>query len=72
MKILIHAALRFDFPFDSESNKERAARIKEMPADPEAWTPEIGRHIQELWNDSAVRQAYALRDKAFQLDDSTE
>jgi hypothetical protein len=76
MKSLIQATYKLDTPIESAENRQHSATINEY--DQEAmlhitkiWTEELGKNLEELWNDEGIQKVYRQRSK-FQLLDSTE
>jgi hypothetical protein len=48
-----------------------AQRLSLLDANPNNWSPEVGRMIKELWADETIQEVYENhKDKFFQLDDS--
>jgi len=70
MKVIVSAAMKMGIEMENEENKARAARIARLPAAGDAWVPQVGEDIRELWHDKGILSAYELRDKIFQLNDS--
>eukprot|EP01087_Luapelamoeba_hula_P007340 TRINITY_DN1799_c0_g1_i1.p1 TRINITY_DN1799_c0_g1~~TRINITY_DN1799_c0_g1_i1.p1 ORF type:complete len:352 (-),score=67.93 TRINITY_DN1799_c0_g1_i1:115-1170(-) len=68
MKVLVTASKRHH-PV-GEANQKAVERFSIMSADPEAWSPDVANDVEALWADPAIKQTYAMRDKAFQLNDS--
>jgi len=76
MKSLIQATYKLDTPIESAENRQHSATINEY--DQEAmlhitkiWTEELGKNLEELWNEEGIQKVYKQRSK-FQLLDSTE
>jgi len=70
MKVIVCALAKLGASLEKQENEERAQRIAKVPAAGDAWTPQIGQDIKELWADGGIREVYNLRDKIFQLNDS--
>jgi GTPase SAR1 family protein len=71
MRILVTAAQRQNIPFDNPQNAKHAQDLLDLPFG-HLWSPDIGSSIQELWNDSGIRNVYTLRDKSYQLNDTAD
>jgi len=71
MRILVTAAQRLNIPFDNPQNAKYAQDLLDLPFG-HLWSPDIGTSIEELWNDSGIRNIYALRDKSYQLNDTAD
>lgn len=70
LKVIVNAAGKLNIEIEDEENKIRAANFAKLPSGGEAWSREVGEMIKHLWKDKGVQEAYALRDKKYQLNDS--
>jgi len=50
--------------------KSAYRKISEIPGAGDSWTQDVGKCIQELWQDKGIKRVYGMRDKHFQLNDS--
>jgi len=72
MKVLITAANRLECEWSSEEMKDLGQKVSLLPSGGDGWNPKVGEQIKTLWAEKAIKQAYEHRDKAFQLNDSTD
>jgi len=70
MKVIVNAAMKLGIELSGDENKWRADRLAKVPSGGDAWSTELGDDIKHLWADSAIQSVFAMRDKAFQLNDS--
>ena len=70
MKVLVAACAALNHEYQIEQNKEFANKIEMLLPGGDAWTPEVPRYIESLWQDPAIQLTYEQRDKAYQLNDS--
>eukprot|EP01100_Stratorugosa_tubuloviscum_P004750 TRINITY_DN219_c1_g3_i3.p1 TRINITY_DN219_c1_g3~~TRINITY_DN219_c1_g3_i3.p1 ORF type:complete len:355 (-),score=162.00 TRINITY_DN219_c1_g3_i3:251-1315(-) len=70
MKVIVSAAEKLTYTFDSPENQERAERLSKLFTAGDSWTIEVGQDIKALWQDQAIKKAYEHRDKDYQLNDS--
>eukprot|EP00163_Fabomonas_tropica_P007430 TRINITY_DN1713_c2_g5_i2.p1 TRINITY_DN1713_c2_g5~~TRINITY_DN1713_c2_g5_i2.p1 ORF type:complete len:353 (-),score=128.43 TRINITY_DN1713_c2_g5_i2:366-1424(-) len=71
MKVLINGSFTKDIPLDTDDHEQLAERILNLSATGEAFTAEIGKAIQELWNDKGIQQTFECANE-FQLNDSAK
>jgi hypothetical protein len=71
MRVLIEAIHRNNKTFESPENTQYAQNLLDLPFG-HLWSREIGASIRSLWNDSAIKEIYKLRDKDYQLNDTAD
>eukprot|EP01098_Paradermamoeba_levis_P004760 TRINITY_DN2031_c0_g1_i4.p1 TRINITY_DN2031_c0_g1~~TRINITY_DN2031_c0_g1_i4.p1 ORF type:complete len:352 (-),score=91.36 TRINITY_DN2031_c0_g1_i4:157-1212(-) len=70
LKVIVNAAQKLGIEIEDDDNKLRAANFAKLPSGGEAWSRDVGEMIKHLWKDRGVQEAYGLRDKKYQLNDS--
>eukprot|EP01098_Paradermamoeba_levis_P008036 TRINITY_DN3345_c0_g1_i3.p1 TRINITY_DN3345_c0_g1~~TRINITY_DN3345_c0_g1_i3.p1 ORF type:complete len:355 (+),score=105.48 TRINITY_DN3345_c0_g1_i3:194-1258(+) len=70
MKVIVNAAQKLGIEIEGDDNKLHAANISKLPSGGEAWSHDVGEMILQLWKNKGIQEAYSLRDKKYQLNDS--
>lgn len=72
MRVLVQAAARQRQPFQNQENVNLAAELLQLPTAGHVWTPEVGKSIKALWNDSGIRAVYGMAGSLYQLNDTAD
>lgn len=70
MKVVVNAAQKQGEELEEE-NKKRAEKLSKVANGGDAWSAELAEDIKALWKDPGIQKTYELRDRHFQLNDST-
>ena len=72
MRVLVQAAARQRQPFQNQNNVNLAAELLQLPTAGHVWTPDVGKSIKALWNDSGIRAVYSMAGSLYQLNDTAD